>query len=119
MIYGTHVVLYSSDPAADRAFFRDVLECAFVTVRESMLVFAMPPAELAVHPIRDREGHELCLLCDDVKSFVAEMKAKKVVCSEIVEEVWGSTTELTLPSGGEITVYQPKHASPIAPPERR
>ena len=72
-----------------------------------------PPAEVAVHPSEDNDGHELYLMCDDVQAFLREMKVKQVACSPVHEERWGSLTHLTLPGGGKLGVYQPKHASPL------
>ena len=111
MITGAHVILYSKDADADRAFVRDVLGFPHVDVGHGWLIFALPPAELATHPA-DAPSHELYLMCDDVKAFVAAMKKRRVVCSEVHEERWGSIVRVTLPSGTELGVYQPKHASP-------
>jgi hypothetical protein len=125
MIYGAHVILYSNDAEADRAFFRDVLGYASQALRgaplasvdagHGWLIFALPPAEVAVHPTEGPESHELYLMCDDAKAFVAEMNKKNIPCSPIEEQRWGSITRLTLPGGGKLGVYQPKHPSPIAP----
>jgi catechol 2,3-dioxygenase-like lactoylglutathione lyase family enzyme len=115
MIHGAHVILYSKDAEADRAFFRDALGYPFVDAGHGWLIFALPPAEVAVHPTEGTESHELYLMCDDVKAFVAEMNKRNVACSPIEEERWGSITRLTLPGGGRLGVYQPKHPSPIAP----
>jgi hypothetical protein len=114
MIHGAHVILYSKDAEADRAFFRDVLEYPSVDAGHGWLIFALPPAEVAVHPAEGAESHELYLMCDDAKAFVAEMNEKNVPCSPIEEQRWGSITRLTLPGGGKLGVYQPKHPSPIA-----
>ncbi|HXX67823.1 MAG TPA: hypothetical protein VEK07_11605 [Polyangiaceae bacterium] len=112
MIHAAHVIVYSKDPAADRNFFRDVLKLSFVDAGHGWLIFALPPAEVAVHPSDENSVHKLYLMCDDVRAFVAEMTAKRVACSDIREERWGSITTLTLPGGGELGVYQPKHPSP-------
>ena len=114
MILGAHVVIYSADADADRAFFRDVLEYPFVDAGHDWLIFALPPAELAVHPAQSNGPHELFLMCDDVEAFVARMGARGVVCSALRVERWGTVTELTLPGGGALGVYQPTHPSPIA-----
>jgi hypothetical protein len=113
MIHGAHVILYSTDSHADRAFFRDVLAYPSVDAGGGWLIFALPPAELAVHPSDKNDVHELYFMCDDVRAFIAEMRAKNVVCSEIGEQRWGSITSVTLPGGGKISVYQPKHAEAI------
>jgi hypothetical protein len=114
MIHGAHVIVYSKDAEADRAFFRDVLQYPFADAGHGWLIFALPPAEVAVHPSDENGAHELYLMCDDVHAFIAEMTAKNVGCSAVREERWGSITKVTLPGGGTIGVYQPKHASPLA-----
>jgi catechol 2,3-dioxygenase-like lactoylglutathione lyase family enzyme len=113
MINGAHVIVYSQKAEADRDFLRDVLGFSFADAGHGWLIFALPPAEVAVHPTDGAEKHELYFMCDDVKAFVAEMKSKNVECSPVHEERWGSLTQLTLPGGGKLGVYQPKHASPI------
>jgi hypothetical protein len=113
MIHGAHVIIYSKDADADRAFFRDVLEYPFADAGHGWLIFALPPAEVAVHPAEKNDGHELYLMCDDVKAFVEKMKAKDIACSSVSEQRWGSLVHLTLPGGGKLGVYQPKHESPI------
>src|SRR4030081_746780 len=113
MIYGAHVIIYSKDAEADRAFFRDVLRYPFADAGHGWLIFALPPAEVAVHPSDENYVHELYLMCDDVHALRAEMKAKKFECSPGEEQRWGSITRLTLPGGGKIGIYQPKHPSPI------
>lgn len=112
MIHGAHVIVYSKDAEADRAFFRDVLKYPFADAGHGWLIFALPPAEVAVHPSDKNDVHELYLMCDDVRAFIADMKAKNVACSPVHEERWGSLTQVTLPGGGKIGVYQPKHPSP-------
>jgi hypothetical protein len=114
MISGAHVIVYSKDAEADRAFFRDVLQYPFADAGHGWLIFALPPAEVAFHPSDENGAHELYLMCDDVHAFIAEMNARSVACSPIQEERWGSITKVTLPGGGTIGVYQPKHASPLS-----
>jgi catechol 2,3-dioxygenase-like lactoylglutathione lyase family enzyme len=113
MIRGAHVVLYSTDAEADRAFFRDVLEYRYVDAGHDWLIFALPPAELAIHPAEVNGSHELFLMCDDIKAFISHMAEHGVVCSELRTERWGSVTELTLPGGGALGVYEPTHPSPL------
>src|SRR6266567_2015725 len=103
MIHGAHVIIYSKDSEADRAFFRDVLKYKSVDAGHGWLIFALPPAEVAVHPSDENDVHEV----------VAEMKQKNVACSAIDEQRWGSITRLTLPGGGKLGVYEPKHPSPL------
>ncbi len=113
MIYGAHAIIYSKDSEADRAFFRDVLKYESVDAGHGWLIFALPPAELAIHPSDENDVHELFLMCDDVHALIAEMTKKKVACSPVDEQRWGSITRLTLPGGGKLGVYQPKHGSPL------
>ena len=113
MIHGAHVIIYSKDSEADRAFFRDVLKYESVDAGHGWLIFALPPAEVAVHPSEENDVHELFLMCDDVHALIAELRKKKVKCSEVDEQRWGSITRLTLPGGGKLGIYQPKHPSPL------
>jgi len=113
MITGAHSILYSSDPDADRAFLRDVLELPSVDVGGGWLIFGLPPAEVAVHPTEDENGaHELFLMCDDAESFAAAMRKRGVACAPVQNAGWGLLTSVTLPGGGKLGVYQPRHARP-------
>ena len=118
MIRGAHIIVYSKDADADRAFIRDVLRYPYADAGHGWLIFALPPAELAFHPADENDVHELYLMCDDVHALIAEMKAKGVACSAVREERWGSITELTLPGGGKLGIYQPKHPSPLDAPKK-
>jgi catechol 2,3-dioxygenase-like lactoylglutathione lyase family enzyme len=109
MIFGAHVILYSKDAAADRAFFRDVLGFSSVDAGHGWLIFALPPSEAAIHPAGENNRHELYFMCDDLKAEISELEEKGVSCSELHEERWGSITKIRLPGGGEVGVYQPKH----------
>jgi len=113
MIFGAHVIVYSKDPAADRAFFRDVLEFSFVDAGHDWLIFALPPAELALHPAEDNVAHELYFMSDDLTADIAALADKNVLCSGVEEVRWGSVTTIQLPGGGDIRLYQPKHPSPL------
>lgn len=115
MIFGAHVIVYSQDPAADRAFFRDILGFSFVDAGHDWLIFALPPAEVAVHPAGEAVGHELYLMSDDLNADMAALAGKDVTCSKVEEVRWGSVTAIQLPGGGQIRLYQPKHPSPLAP----
>lgn len=115
MIHGAHVVIYTKDAAADRAFFRDVLEYQSVDAGHGWLIFELPPAELAFHPSDSNNAHELFLMCDDVQAFIAAMAEKRAECSPVDEQRWGSITRVTLPGGGKVGVYQPKHPSTLKP----
>jgi len=109
MIFGAHVVLFSKDADADRAFFRDVLKLDSVDAGHGWLIFKMPPGELAVHPAESNSSHELYLLCDDLKAEMQGLVAKGVHCSDVHEERWGSITKIRLPGGSDLGLYQPKH----------
>jgi catechol 2,3-dioxygenase-like lactoylglutathione lyase family enzyme len=113
VIGGAHVVIYSADAEADRAFFRDVLEYPFVDAGHGWLIFALPPAELAIHSAEVDGGQELFLMCDDIEAFSERMSERDIACSDVQIERWGLLTRLTLPGGGVLGVYQPTHASPL------
>jgi hypothetical protein len=112
MITGAHSIIYSNDAEADRAFFRDVLNLPNVDAGQGWLIFGLPPAEVAVHPSDKNDVHEFYLMCDDVAAFSAEMEKKNVTCGPVQDMGWGLLTQLTLPGGGELGVYQPRHARP-------
>ena len=112
MIVGAHSVIYSTDPEADRAFLRDVLQLPHVDVGHGWLIFGLPPAEVAVHPSEKNNVHELYLMCDDVEALIAEMNGRHVACSEVQKLQWGSVTHVSLPGGGKLGIYQPRHARP-------
>jgi hypothetical protein len=112
MITGTHVIIYSQNPEADRAFLRDILKFPYVDVGDGWLIFSLPPAEIAIHPSDANDIHELYLMCDDVRQLIAEMKKVQVVCDDLYEADWGLITHLTLPGGGKLGIYQPRHARP-------
>ncbi len=107
-------MIYSADADADRAFFRDVLEYPCVDAGHGWLIFALPPAELAVHPGTSDGGHELFLMCDDLDTFIEQMSQRGVQCAEPSTERWGRITKITLPGGGPLGVYQPSHPSPAS-----
>jgi catechol 2,3-dioxygenase-like lactoylglutathione lyase family enzyme len=113
VISGAHVILYSKDAEADRAFFRDVLGFPSVDAGRGWLIFALPPAEAAFHPSDQNGHHELYFLCDDVKAEIAALGKKNVKCTEVHEERWGSVTKVHLPGGGEVGLYQPKHPTAL------
>jgi catechol 2,3-dioxygenase-like lactoylglutathione lyase family enzyme len=113
MISGAHVIVYSQDAEADRAFFRDVLGFASVDAGYGWLIFALPPAEAAVHPAEENGRHELYFMCDDLKAEMSALAKKGVACSDVHKERWGSITKLRLPGGGEVGLYQPKHPTAL------
>jgi len=112
MIIGAHSIIYSTNAEADRAFFRDVLKLPHVDVGEGWLIFGLPPAELAVHPSEGDDRHELFLMCDDLDKFIGELKKRNIACAPVQDRSYGLVTELTLPSGGKLGVYQPRHLRP-------
>jgi len=114
MLTGAHSIIYSTDPEADRAFFQDVLALPSVDAGGGWLIFGLPPAEVAVHPADRNNIHELYFMCDDIDAFVTRMKAHIVECEAVKDQGWGLLTRITLPGGGKIGVYQPRHARPPA-----
>lgn len=112
MITGAHSIIYSKAPEQDRAFLRDVLKFPHVDARGGYLIFGLPPAELAVHESDHNDVHEFYLMCDDINELVAAMQKHGVGCSTVSDQGWGLLTRLTLPGGGKLGVYQPRHARP-------
>jgi predicted enzyme related to lactoylglutathione lyase len=114
MIHGVHALIYAKDAERTRAFFRDVLGWSSVDAGQGWLIFALPPAELGIHPAEgEEERHELYLMCDDVRSTVDELKRKGVEFTQpIKDEGFGLLTSLRIPGGGEIGLYEPRH--PVA-----
>jgi catechol 2,3-dioxygenase-like lactoylglutathione lyase family enzyme len=112
MITGAHAIVYSKDADKDRAFFKDVLGLKSVDSGGGWLIFALPPSEVAVHPSEVNGKQELYLLADDIKQTVKELKAKGVKCGEISDQPWGLLTDVTLPGGSTIGIYQAKHPRP-------
>lgn len=110
MINGAHVIIYSQDAEADRGFFRDVLGYPHIDAGDGWLIFKLPPAEIAVHPVQGRESHEFFLMCDDVQATIEELTAKGVEFTQPVnDEGWGLMTVLKLPGGGALGLYEPRH----------
>jgi catechol 2,3-dioxygenase-like lactoylglutathione lyase family enzyme len=112
MIFGAHIVIYSKDAEADRAFFRDVLGFKSVDAGHGWLIFALPASEAAFHPSETSKSHEFYLMCDDLKTEMASLAKKGLHCSAVEEARWGSITKIQLPGGGEVGLYQPKHPRP-------
>src|SRR5690242_8628069 len=112
MITGAHAILYTTGAEADRGFFRDVLKFPAADAGHGWLIFALPPAEVALHPAEDGGRHELYLMCDDIEQTVSELAAAGVACTEVSDQGWGLLTEVTLPSGSRLGLYQPRHPSP-------
>jgi len=112
MITGAHSIIYSTDSDADRSFLRDVLHFTHVDVGGGWLIFGLPPSEVAVHPSDGNGKHELYLMCDDVEAFVAEMNGRNIACAPVQNQGWGLLTSITLPGGGQLGVYEPRHPRP-------
>jgi hypothetical protein len=112
MITGAHTIINSTNPEADRAFLRDVLKLTSVDVGGGWLIFGLPPSEVAVHPSDKNDVHEFFLMCADVEAFITEMKKHGIACGQVQDQRWGLLTHLTLPGGGKLGVYQPRHARP-------
>jgi catechol 2,3-dioxygenase-like lactoylglutathione lyase family enzyme len=115
MIAGAHVIVYSKNAEADRAFFRDILGFNSVDAGHGWLIFALPPAEAAFHPSSEEGSvHELYFMCDDLKSEMDSLAKKGIKCSAVEEARWGSITKMQLPGGGVIGLYQPKHPTALS-----
>ena len=114
MISGAHVVLYSKNADADRNFFRDILGFRSVDAGHGWLIFALPPGEAAFHPSEGDSRHEMYLLCDDLEAEISSLAKKGVPCSAVKEERWGSITQIQLPGGGRLGLYQPRHPTALS-----
>jgi hypothetical protein len=112
MINGAHSIIYSRKPEADRVFFRDVLKLPSVDVGQGWLIFGLPPSELALHPSEQNDVHEFYLMCEDLNAFIAEVEKHGIEHSGPNDQGWGILTQITLPGGGKLGVYQPRHARP-------
>lgn len=119
MITGAHAIIYSKDADADRAFLRDVLKFPNVDVGGGWLIFGLPPSEVAVHSGDENDEHKFYLMCDSIDRFIADMKKRNVICGPIHDQPWGRLTQITLPGGGLLGVYEPRHARPPGTPINR
>jgi catechol 2,3-dioxygenase-like lactoylglutathione lyase family enzyme len=116
VITGVHAIVFSPEAGKVRAFFRDVLGLPSVDAGGGWLIFALPPAELAVHPADGEGGRELYLMCDDIRATLAELKGKGVeVAREVADQGWGLLAAIRLPDGSEFPIYEPRHPSPRQP----
>jgi len=114
MIIGAHAILYSKKADQVRAFFRDVLKYPFVDAGHGWLIFALPPAELAVHPAENEQYHELYLMCDDIEKTVTDLKSRGVTFLRPVQNAgFGKVTAIELPGGVELGLYQPGHPTAL------
>jgi len=112
MIVGAHALIYSQDADRDRAFLRDVLGLPSVDAGGGWLIFGLPPSEVAVHPGDENDVHEFYLLTDDLAGFIEELRTHGIACAAPRVMSWGALTQVTLPGGGKLGVYQPRHARP-------
>jgi catechol 2,3-dioxygenase-like lactoylglutathione lyase family enzyme len=113
VISGAHVIIYTKDADADRAFFRDVLGFQSVDAGHGWLIFTLPPGEAAMHPSDQNDHPELYFMCDDLKAEMSSLAKKGVTLSDVQEARWGSITKIRLPGGGEVGLYQPKHPTAL------
>ena len=119
MITGAHAIIYSRNAEADRRFLRDILKFPHVDVGHGWLIFALPPAEVAVHPSDENDRHELYLMCDDIRTVARSLQEHSIECSALHQEPWGILTHVSLPGGGRLGIYQPSHPRPGEPAARR
>jgi hypothetical protein len=119
MIIGAHSIIYSKNAEADRRFIRDVMGFPSVDAGHGWLIFALPPSEVAIHPSDENNRHEFYLMCDNIQDLVRSLREKKIECSPIHEEQWGSLVQVSLPGGGKFGIYQPKHARPPSISDKR
>jgi hypothetical protein len=113
MIIGAHALIYSRNAEADRAFLRDVLRLDHIDAGEGWLIFALPPAEIGVHPGAQNGAHALSFMTDDIEAEIARLRAAGVVCPDAENRGYGIATEMMLPGGGQIQLYQPLHPMAI------
>lgn len=113
MITGVHAIVFSSEADQVRAFFKDTLGLASVDAGGGWLIFALPPAELAVHPAEGEARHELYLMCDDIHATLAELRDKGIgQAQDVTDQGWGLLAAIRLPDGSQFPIYQPRHPSP-------
>ena len=116
MITGMHAIVFSQETEKTRAFFADVLGLPSVDAGGGWPIFALPPAELAVHPVEGDGRHQLYLMCDDIHATLAELQGKGAeVAQEVSDEGWGLLAAIRMPDGSEFPIYEPRHPSPIRP----
>jgi hypothetical protein len=112
MLTGAHSIIYSTNAEADRAFLRDILKLTYVDVGDGWLIFGLPPAEVAIHPAEKDEVYGFYLMFDDISAFVREMEKRHISCGPVQDQGWGLLSHVTLPGGGRLGIYQPRHARP-------
>jgi hypothetical protein len=111
MIFGTHAILFAEDAGKARAFLAEALELKSVDAGGGWLIFALPPAELAVHPIGegDAPSQALYLMCDDLRATLARLAERGVEADPPTEEAWGIVSALHVPGYGPLGIYEPRH----------
>ena len=112
MINGAHVIVYSRDAEADKAFLKNVLKFKYVDVHKGWLIFKLPPSEVAVHPSDENDMHEFYLMTDDLDAEMVALKKAGAACEEPSQQAWGRLTRIKLPGGGTLGLYQPRHERP-------
>src|SRR5204862_6287769 len=112
MIDGAHIVIYSKDAEADKAFIKNVLKFKYVDVHKGWLIFKLPPSEVAVHPSDENELHEFYLMTDDLDAEMTALKQPGTACEEVWQQSWARLTRIKLPGGGTLGLYQPRHERP-------
>ena len=113
-VIGGHAIIYSKDAEADRRFLRDVIGFPHVDAGEGWLIFGLPPSELAVHPSPKNNHQEFYLMSDDIRALVADLRKRKITCSPIQNRGWGLLSKVSLPGGGKLSIYEPRHPRPKA-----
>jgi catechol 2,3-dioxygenase-like lactoylglutathione lyase family enzyme len=114
VITGIHAIVFSAEAEKVRAFFADVLGLSSVDAGHGWLIFALPPAELAVHPAEGDARHQLYLMCDDIRATLAELRGKGVeVAADVSDQGWGLVAAIRLPDGSQLPIYEPLHPSPL------
>jgi len=112
MITSVHAMVFSTHPEADRTFLRDVLGLLHVDAGGGFMIYGVPAAELAIHEGAANDVHELWLMCNDIEAFVETMRARGIACPEVDDRGWGLATQVALPGGGKLGVYEPRHPQP-------
>jgi catechol 2,3-dioxygenase-like lactoylglutathione lyase family enzyme len=108
-IIGAHAMLFTTDADADRAFLRDVIGLKAVDAGRGWLIFALPPSEMGVHPGEKNDVYELYFMTDDIEAELAALRGKGVTCDAVADRGWGLISAVTMPSGGKLALYQPRH----------
>jgi len=112
MITGAHVMLQSTNDKADMAFLTDVLKLPSINAGGGYMIYGIPPAEVSIHGSDRNDVHQLYFMCDDIAAFTGDMTRHGIAFSTPVRQSWGTVTEITLPGGGKLGVYQPRHTRP-------